>query len=120
MKKVKIKTKIQKDIKLNDLSKKLALPLKEINDAISYLETNNLIIKKTTGYIVPNLQEQTLNKLYKPNLTMSPEKVADVKIKQEPRLLNILTMHIVKELWGLLGIMTLTYGSQNTILMTKL
>lgn len=71
-------SKYKKDIKLNDLSKKLALPLKEINDAISYLETNNLIIKKTTGYIVPNLQEQTLNKLYKPNLTMSPEKVADV------------------------------------------
>ena len=71
-------SKYKKDIKLNDLSKKLALPLKELNDAISYLETNTLIIKKTTGYIVPNLQEQTLNKLYKPNLTMSPEKIADV------------------------------------------
>ena len=71
-------SKYKKDIRLNDLSKKLALPLKEINDAISYLEVNNLIVKKTTGYIVSNLQEQTLNKLYKPNLTMSPEKVADV------------------------------------------
>ena len=71
-------SKYKKDIRLNDLSKKLALPLKEINDAISYLEANNLIIRKTTGYIVSNLQEQTLNKLYKPNLTMSPEKVADV------------------------------------------
>ena len=71
-------SKYKKDIRLNDLSKKLALPLKEINDAISYLEVNNLIIRKTTGYIVSNLQEQTLNKLYKPNLTMSPEKVADV------------------------------------------
>ena len=39
-------SKYKKEIKLNDLSKKLALPLKEINDAISYLETNNLIIKK--------------------------------------------------------------------------
>ena len=71
-------SKYKKDIRLNDLSKKLALPLKEINDAISYLEVNNLIVRKTTGYIVSNLQEQTLNKLYKPNLTMSPEKVADV------------------------------------------
>ena len=70
--------KLKMEIKINDLSKKLALPLKEINDAISYLEANNLIIRKTTGYIVSNLQEQTLNKLYKPNLTMSPEKVADV------------------------------------------
>lgn len=71
-------SKYKKDIKLNDLSKKLALPLKEINDAINYLEANELIIRKTTGYIVTNLQEKTLNKLYKPNLTMSPEKVADV------------------------------------------
>ena len=38
-------SKYKKDIRLNDLSKKLALPLKEINDAISYLEANNLIIR---------------------------------------------------------------------------
>ena len=36
-------SKYKKDIKLNDLSKKLALPLKDINDAISYLDTNGLI-----------------------------------------------------------------------------
>ena len=60
-------SKYKKDIKLNDLSKKLALPLKDINDAISYLESNSLIVKKTTGYMLSNLQEQTLNKLYKPN-----------------------------------------------------
>ena len=36
------------------------------------------ILKKTNGYIISNLQEVTLNKLYKPNLTASPEKVAEV------------------------------------------
>ena len=71
-------SKYQKDIKLNDLSKKLALPIKDINDSFSYLEENGLIIKKENGYILANLQEQTLHKLYKPNLTMSPEKVADI------------------------------------------
>ena len=71
-------SKYKKDVKLNDMSKKLALPLKDLNDAISYLDTNGLIIKKETGYIVANLQEITLHKLYKPNLTASPEKVADV------------------------------------------
>ena len=71
-------SKYGKDIKLNDLSKKLALPLKDINDAISYLDANELIVKKETGYIVSNLQEITLHKLYKPNLTASPEKVADI------------------------------------------
>lgn len=71
-------SKYGKDIKLNDLSKKLSLPLKDINDSISYLEKNGLILKKEYGYIVSNLQEITLHKLYKPNLTVSPEKVADI------------------------------------------
>jgi len=82
-------SKYKKDIKLNDMSKKLALPLKDINDAISYLDTNGLIIKKETGYIVCNLQEITLHKLYKPNLTASPEKVADVaKNKARAKVIN--------------------------------
>lgn len=71
-------SKYKKDIKLNDMSKKLALPLKDINEAITYLEQNGLIIKKENGYIVANLQEITLHKLYTPNLTASPEKVADI------------------------------------------
>lgn len=71
-------SKYEKDAKLNDLSKNLALPLKEINDAFTYLEENGFIIRKENGFIISNLQEQTLNKLYKPNLTMSPEKVADI------------------------------------------
>ena len=71
-------SKYKKDIKLNDMSKKLALPLKDINEAITYLEQNEFIIKKETGYIVTSLQEMTLHKLYKPNLTASPEKIADV------------------------------------------
>lgn len=82
-------SKYKKDIKLNDMSKKLALSLKDINDAISYLEANSLIIKKETGYIVSNLQEITLHKLYKPNLTASPEKVADVaKNKARAKVIN--------------------------------
>ena len=71
-------SKYKKEIKLNDMSKKLALPLKDINEAITYLEQNGFIIKKETGYIVANLQEITLHKLYTPNLTASPEKIADV------------------------------------------
>ena len=71
-------SKYEKDAKLNDLSKNLALPLKDINDAFTYLEENGFIIRKENGFIISNLQEQTLKKLYKPNLTMSPEKVADI------------------------------------------
>ena len=71
-------SKYKKEINLNDMSKKLALPLKDINDAITYLDQNGFILKKETGYIIANLQEITLNKLYTPNLTASPEKVADI------------------------------------------
>ena len=82
-------SKYKKDIRLNDMSKKLALPLKDINDALSYLDTNGLIIKKENGYIVANIQEIELHKLYTPNLTASPEKIADVaKNKARAKVIN--------------------------------
>ena len=49
-------SKYGKDIKINDLSKKLNIPLKTIQDAAKYLEENELITKKTTGYIIVDLQ----------------------------------------------------------------
>lgn len=82
-------SKYKKDVKINDLSKKLSLPVKTINDGLKFLEDNNLIIKKTTGFIITDLQELTLNNLYKPNLTQSKEKVEQVsKINQEQKQLN--------------------------------
>ena len=68
-------SKYNKDIKLNDLSKKLNIPLKQINDGIKFLEEHLLITKKTTGYVINDLQEQTLHNLYSPNLTLSKEKI---------------------------------------------
>ena len=69
-------SKYGKDIKLNDLSKKLNIPLKTINDGLAFLEENDLITKKTNGYIIVDLQELTLHNLYTPNLGLSKEKVA--------------------------------------------
>ncbi len=68
-------SKYGKDIKLTDLSKKLNIPLKVINDGLKFLEERNLVTKKTTGYIITNLQEFTLHNLYTPNLTLSKEKI---------------------------------------------
>lgn len=68
-------SKYGKDIKLNDLSKKLNIPLKGINDGLKFLEENKLITKKTNGYIITDLQEFTLHNLYTPNLTMSKDKL---------------------------------------------
>jgi len=75
-------SKYNKDIKINDLSKKLNIPIKSVNDGIKYLEENNLITKKTTGYIIVDIQEMTLHNLYTPNLTMSKEKLEQTSKNQ--------------------------------------
>lgn len=65
--------KYNKDIKLNDLSKKLGLSLKVIQEALKYWEEQEVITKKTTGYILNDLQEKELHNLYNPKLSSSPE-----------------------------------------------
>ena len=75
-------SKYNKDIKINDLSKKLELPLKVIQDAIKYWEDLGLLIRKNQGFIVANIQEIELNKIYKPKITMSS---SDIKRIQESK-----------------------------------
>ena len=72
-------SKYGKDIKLNDLSKKIAVPLNIIQDAIKYWEEVEVITKKGTGYIVNNIQEIELNKLYSPKLTISKETIQNME-----------------------------------------
>ena len=66
-------SKYGKEIKINDLSKKLELDFKIIQDAIKYWEDFGVITKKATGYIINNLQEIELHKLYKPLVSLSAE-----------------------------------------------
>lgn len=68
-------SKYDKDIKVNDLSKKLDLPLKTIQDAVKYWEEKGVITKKNSGYIMDNLQEISLHKLYKPRTALTPEQL---------------------------------------------
>ncbi len=71
-------SKYNKDIKINDLSKKLELPLKEIQDAIKYWEEEGLLIRKNQGFIVANIQEIELNKVYKPKITIASDDVKKI------------------------------------------
>ena len=71
-------SKYNKTVKVNDLSKKLSLPYADINSYLEILEDRGLLLKKPSGFVVKNIQEITLNKLYSPNLTMSEEKVKNV------------------------------------------
>ena len=72
-------SKYGKDIKLNDLSKKIALPLPIIQSALKHWEEAEVITKKGTGYIVNNIQEIELNKLYSPKLTVSKESIQNMQ-----------------------------------------
>jgi len=72
-------SKYDKDIKLNDLSKKLALPLPVIQESIKYWEESEVLTKKGTGYIVNNIQEIELNKLYSPKITISKESIQNME-----------------------------------------
>ena len=72
-------SKYNKEIKLNDLSKKIALPLTTIQAAIKHWEDSEVITKKGTGYIINNIQEVELNKLYSPKLTVSKESIKNME-----------------------------------------
>lgn len=67
--------KYNKEIKLNDLSKKLNIPFATIQAALTFWEDLGVITKKLNGYILNNLQEIELHKSYVPNLTLSPDKI---------------------------------------------
>lgn len=71
-------SKYNKDVKINDLSKKLELSLKTIQDAIKYWENLGLLIRKNQGFILADIKEIELNKVYKPKITISPEHIKEV------------------------------------------
>ena len=68
-------SKYDKDIKINDLCKKLGLSLKVIQDAMKYWEEQGVITKKNTGFVFNNLQELELHHLYKPKAALSAEQI---------------------------------------------
>lgn len=68
-------SKYDKDIKVNDLCKKLGLPLKVIQDGMKFWEEQGVLTKKNTGYIINNLQEKELHQLYKPKVSLSADQI---------------------------------------------
>jgi DnaD and phage-associated domain len=66
-------SKYEKEIKPLDLSKKLSISLSSIKDILLLLEELELITKKQNGYIINNIQQTELYKLYRPKMTSSIE-----------------------------------------------
>ena len=46
-----------------------------MKNKIKFLEEHGLLTKKSTGYVIVDLQEVTLHNLYSPNLSLSKEKI---------------------------------------------
>ena len=61
------------DISTHDLSKKLSLPISTIEQGLKYWEENNILIKKGSEYIIADLKQIEMNKLYTPKLALSTE-----------------------------------------------
>lgn len=66
-------SKYNKEIKINDLSKTLALDFPTVQDAIKYWEDKGVLVKKTDGYSLADIQEIEVSKIYSPKVTSSPE-----------------------------------------------
>ena len=79
-------SKYNNDLKINDLAKKLELPLKTIQDALKYWEEQGLLIRKGQGFVLTNILEIEIQKLYKPKVSLSPENmkaISDNRIRSK-------------------------------------
>lgn len=61
------------DISPLDLSKKLSLPLSTVEQGLRYWEENGVMTRKQKNYILNDLKQQEIGKLYTPKLTSLPE-----------------------------------------------
>lgn len=64
-----------KEVNINEISKMLSLSYDVVNNSIKYWEEQALLIKKPDGYILANLKEIALSKLYSPKVTSGPESI---------------------------------------------
>ena len=70
-------SKYSKDVKVNDLTRNLSLPINTIDEGMKYLEENNLILRMQDGFVIVDLQEKVLNELYTLNIKTTPEKIEE-------------------------------------------
>lgn len=78
------------DISPLDLSKKLSLSLSTVEEGLKYWEENAVITKKQKNYILNDLKQQEVGKLYTPKLTSLPEDAVknNAKNVQRTKIIN--------------------------------
>lgn len=65
------------DISPLDMSKKLNIPISSVEEGLKYWEENGVLLKKGQSYVLANLKQIELNKLYKPKLSISAEEAIE-------------------------------------------
>lgn len=98
-----------------ELSKKLSLPLPTIEEGIKYWEKNNVIMKKQKTYVLNDLKQQAIDKLYKPKLTTSVEDA--IKVTQK----NVARTHTISAINAMFfqGVMSPTWYTDIDFIFSK-
>ena len=78
-------------VEINDLCKKLVLPINVVSEGIKYLENKELILRKQQGFEIVDLQQKTLNNLYVLKVEPDSQKIEQsVQNKERIRLVEYL------------------------------
>lgn len=98
-----------------DLSNKLSLPLSVVEQGLKYWENNMVLTKKQKNYIMNDLKQQEVSKLYSPKLTSSPEQA----IKNTEK--NVKRTHAISAINGMFfqGVMSPTWFTDIDTLFEK-
>ena len=81
-------SKNRKEININEIAKILSLSYDVVNQSIKYWEEQGLLIKKPDGYVLADLKEIALGKLYTPKMTSSAEAI-EKNVKNKARTICI-------------------------------
>lgn len=65
--------KYESEISPLDMSKKLSIPISTVEEALKYWEKNNVLSKRQKSYVLADLKQQEIDKIYKPRVTTSLE-----------------------------------------------
>lgn len=98
-----------------DISKRIGSTIDFVKNAFLKLEENELIIKTTEGYIINDIREIALNKLYTPKLTSSLE---DANENAEKNVNRLKAINMIKNSY-FQGVMPPTWYTDIDMMITK-
>ncbi|MBR6252584.1 MAG: DnaD domain protein [Clostridia bacterium] len=107
--------KYNSEISVLDLSKKLSIPIKTVEQSLKYWEDQKVIIKKNKSYELCDLKMIEVNKLYNPKLSMTPEEAIENNEK------NVLRTQAIKDINNTFfqGIMSPSWYTDISLLFDK-